>query len=392
MDRLKMALRRYQQLVPQPVDHVEVPLRHLNIWLREEVNPVLEEFTRRPAFREHASWPIRALEAGAQTSERELIDRIDTELVTCARALHRLATNRLLERNIQENVPSALVVTGETVEIDGAGARTVAVAKGPSFELEFEWSQVAAIAERDWIDLVSINDYFEPQQEWAKDGGGRKIQRGEGIVSLNPQLLPIGNFIVRRMLSRVETTVQVLNSLRKKCVLALTQVSPTYRRQSTELKIAWSALSGLNKELDRIFRTGHESRLRDACVTATQIYGAYHPAPELTWLGLDAAEVSRGVKSLRLRSTGWDNAHMFERIVVALGSLERLYQKMDSGLSAFEEAVAGGGLVIDTARNKAFWESQTLNKQPTGSAMKLLMTLARKAPPPKYCRDPRHLG
>jgi hypothetical protein len=380
MNQLELALRRYQQIVPQPLDHGRMPLRLLNIWLRENVNSVLEEITRRPTFREHASWPIIALRSGAQTGERGLIDRIDAELVKCAKALHRLASNRLLERKIQEKVPSESVIIGETVEIDAAGARTIAVSKGPSIALDVEWGQVNAIAERDWIDLVNVNDYFEPEQEWTVDDDGRKIQRGAGIVSINPELLPIGNFIVRRMLARIKVRVDVLKSLRAKSLSALQHVRPTYQQQLTEFETSWSELTRLDLEADRVFRTGRDSTLRDACMTATQVYGAFHPDPDLDWLGLDASTINRGIEMLRRRSTGWENAHFFERIAVALGSLKQLYRKMDSECSVMEEAVASGGLVIDTVRNEAFWEGQPLDRQPTGSAWRLLVALARKAP------------
>ena len=61
MDRIELALRRYQQIVPQPVDPIRVPLRDLKVWLTEDVNAVLDDYTRRPAFRKNASWPVRAL-------------------------------------------------------------------------------------------------------------------------------------------------------------------------------------------------------------------------------------------------------------------------------------------------------------------------------------------
>ena len=380
MNRLELALRRYQQILPQPVDHIRLPLRDLNVWLTEDVNAVLDENTRRPTFRKHASWPIRALSTGAQSTERGLVDRIDAELVHCGRALLKLAGHRLIERAIVENVPKKQVIVGETVQIDDAGIQRLSVEYGQSFELEIEQSQIRAIAKRDWTDLVNVNDYFEPQQQWTQDSDGRSIQHAEGIVSLNPELLPVGNFIVRRLLARVETWFGILKSFRQRCLVALEQVRPDYRKDRTDVESSWSEVLRLHAELERSFRTGPECRLRDACVVSTQIYAAFSPGPDVTWLGLDAAIVDNALPALRARVTGLGNTQMFERIAAAIGSLRQLYGDEGPDRSAIEEAIAGGGLVIDETQHEAYWETQRLAEQPVTTAWKLLVALARKAP------------
>ena len=74
-------------------------------------NAVLDDYAGRPAFREHASWPIRCLQPGADTQERELIDRIDAELVNCGNALLKLAGHKLVKRKMVElNPPVARIV------------------------------------------------------------------------------------------------------------------------------------------------------------------------------------------------------------------------------------------------------------------------------------------
>jgi hypothetical protein len=379
VDRLELALRRYQQIVPKPVDHAGMPLRALNIWLSEDVNAVLDDYTRRPSFREHASWPVRALSVGANSSERDLIDQIDSEIVRCGRALLKLADKRLIKRKTVENVPAKPVVVGETVRIDDAGSRVVAREYGQPVELEMELSQIDAIAQRDWDDLVNVNDYFEPQQQWSRDFDDQAIQHADAIVSINPELLPIGNFIVRRVLARIETRLTTLESFRRRCLTALQQVRSAYSKDCTEIESAWSELSRLHAELVRSFRSGTESRLRDACVVSTQIYAAFSPGPNVTWLGLDADIVNDALPALRARGRGWDNAHMFERIAASLGSLRQLYGDTGPDRSAIEEAIAAGGLVIDELRHEAFWQTERLDKQPTKSAWILLVALARKA-------------
>ncbi|MDP6718295.1 MAG: hypothetical protein QGF59_06565, partial [Pirellulaceae bacterium] len=147
-----------------------------------------------------------------------------------------------------------------------------------------------------------------------------------------------------------------------------------------EFDSSWSELLRLHAELERSFRTGQESRLRDACVVSTQIYAAFSPGPDVTWLGLDAAIVDNALPALRARVTGLGNDQMFERIAAALGSLRQLYGDEGPDRSAIEEAIAGGGLVIDETRHEAYWETHRLAEQPTKTAWKLLVALAHKAP------------
>ena len=380
VDRLELALRRYQQILPQPKKHARMPLRDLNVWLTEDVNAVLEDYTSRPAFREHASWSIRELSNGSPSSGRVLVDRIDTEFVNCGRALLKLASNQLVERHIVKNVSKEPVVVGETVQIDDAGTRRISVEFGESCELEVERSQIRAIAERNGTDLVNVNDYFEPQQEWTQDCDGQRLQLAAGIVSINPELLPVGDFVVRRLIARVKMRVDVLSSLRQRCLSALQQVRPPYRKDRTKVEEAWSQLSETSTALVRMLRTGVDCRLRDACVVATQIYAACHPHPNVTWLGLDPCVVDRALPMLRSRFTGLHNDHYFDRIAAALGSLRLLYDDESPNRSAIEEAIASGGLVIVQVRREVFWQAQKLKEQPTGSAWKLLLALASKAP------------
>src|SRR5436190_9794169 len=56
-----------------------------------------------------------------------------------------------------------------------------------------------------------FRSYFEPQQRWVTTEDGKRIQCAEWIVSLNPQFLLAGNFIVRCLLQRVSQPADILD-------------------------------------------------------------------------------------------------------------------------------------------------------------------------------------
>lgn len=378
MDRLELALRRYQQIVPKAAQHWDVPLRALQVWLDEDVNAVLDHYTRRPTFREQASWSIRNLRPNAGTSERTLVDRIDAELVRCAKAVRKLTRYKILRRKMFELFPPKPVIVSEVVEITSQGVEPIHAEQGLVDETESELSRVEAIAQRWWSDLVNINDYFEPEQEFVQDESGRYVQRGEWIVSLNPELLPVGNFVVRCLLKRVSLLNADLASIIQKSHSALEQVRPRYGKDRAEVEASWGTLSQLVQELNTVLRTGPEIRLRDACVVATQIYAAFHPRPDLAWLGLDNTLLERAGSTLEARTRQSESAEMFDRIATALDDLRYLHEGDDPRRPEIEDAIASGGLVIVEASREAHWEERSLEKLPEGS-WRFLVALARKA-------------
>lgn len=379
MERLQLALRRYQQIVPTAVGFLDVPARQLQVWLDEDVCAVLDDYARRPAFREQASWSIRTLRPGSGTPERLLLDRLDDEIVRCAAAVTRLIRHKILRRAISEMFPPVSINDSETVKIRSGGITRINAEQTLHDETAAELNRVEAMTRRWWPDLVNIKDYFEPHQEFVEVEPGVHVQRGEWIVSVNPELLPVGNFIVRCLLKRVRLLVADLDSAIGKARSALREVRPTYREDVEEVDSSWETLSRLVPELNELFRTGGANRLRDACTAATQVYSAFHPAPDLDWLGLDPALVERDRQMIQSRIGHFQKAEMFERIATALGELQSLYEEEDTRRTTIERAVASGGLVIVEDSREVYWKQErleTLSKR----SWTFLIALARKAP------------
>ena len=301
------------------MDYGAVPLRQLQVWLDEDVCAVLDDYVRRPLFRAFASWPIRTLAPDAATPERGLVDELNAELKRCARAARRLTGGKTLNSRMAAQFPPRRVVTSESVEIGSGGERTQEVGFGQFDESELQLAQLSKMADEESPDLVNVNDYFEPQQEFVADESGRPVQRADWIVSLNPELLPVGNFIVRCLRKRLKTRVELLRAVIQKARSTLRQIRPTYAKLQQELDSSWSAVDRLQRELEALLRTGGDIQIVDACVAATQVYAAFHPAPDVGWLGLAPKSRKPDPEFMCARTRQLNNAEVFDRIATALG-------------------------------------------------------------------------
>ena len=76
------------------------------------------------------------------------------------------------------------------------------------------------------------------------------VQLADFIVSVNPELLPVGNFVVRCLLKRITMRSTVLEEFRRKCLAALAQVNPTYKQDHDALETAWAQLTQSTHELE----------------------------------------------------------------------------------------------------------------------------------------------
>ena len=382
MSELGFIKRRFKQILPAPVGHVQKPqLRLLKVWLRDDVCPVVGEYAQRPAFRERAAWVVHAIRPGAATKERQEIEAVDAAMVECARNLVKLGSMSRVRAKLVALYPAQTRVVGETVRIDGEDSPHVQSRQSDFVdELALELAQVAALAKRPWDDLVNVNDYFEPQQEFVETADGQWLQRGEFIVSVNPELHPVGNFVVRCMFQRVNSIVTVLNAVHGKTLHAVRSLDRRYSVQD-QVDAAWKAFQASHAAVKETFQTGTENRLRDSCMILTQVYAAFGSSPKLDWLDVSPEAIERGIGLLKHRITHFQNGEMFERIAAAVGDLRRLYVGKRPEQQAIDEAIARGGLVIDKRSYTAFWEKDQIEAEwdRFRTAWRFLIALAEKA-------------
>jgi hypothetical protein len=263
MDRVEFALRRYRQIMPEPVGTwMEFPARQVQIWLTDDVCPVVEDYCKRPAFRDQATWPLRVLVPGAATPERRLIDAVDEGLVRSAHALVAIASQKRVQRHLLALSPPMERVIENTVEVNGATVQRVSARRSLADDLSVQTRQVESIAQRYWTDLVCANDYFEPCGGWMEQTAPER-QAGEFVVCLNPELHAIGDFVTRALLRRVEVLTEVLHACRGMCLQAAHRVgSRAAARIDAEAK-AWLGLTADVNAMQKACSTGPDAPLRE---------------------------------------------------------------------------------------------------------------------------------
>ena len=287
MDKLANTIRLYQRIMPdaqKPMD--SVTLRKLRVWLSDDVATLAEGFAQRPSFRERAVWPVRALRAGSDSAERRVIDALEAAFVDSARAYAKLLKNKRMLTQLKASFPPRLGVIGESVEVSGSGpTRILSRQTGSIDEFAIEASQLQDLCDRrrGSVALVNVEDYFEPRQELCSSEDGRRIQVGTHIVSMTPELHPVGNFILQSAIRRLEIHLQLLTSVRSKIAQALRILGPPYRDDDVA-QAAWDRLQVQVKVFRQTFQSGQEVGLRNACIILTQVYAAFHSAPNLDWL------------------------------------------------------------------------------------------------------------
>ena len=185
MDRIELAERRFRQLPPVSAEDPQQRkwLRAVEIWLRDNVVAAVEEFIDRPAFQERARWPLRRLVLGADTPERRAVQAVDEALVAAARALNRVAA-------------------------EDAIAHALAGASGTSWmneQRDMAQHQAQMMAARPWSDLVCAHDYLEPRGGLMRTSPlPPEVTEGAFVLSLNPGLGSIGDFLTRCLFRRID--------------------------------------------------------------------------------------------------------------------------------------------------------------------------------------------
>lgn len=361
MNRLEFAERRYRQLLPQPRPGAfALPVRELLVWLKDDVCPVVEEYARRPSFRRHATWPLRTLLPGSGSQERGLLEATDHSLVDCAQQLLALAQQKGVARQLARLWPPRPMLTGETVTITGQSVQRSACQETLQDGLTLSTLTVQWIARRGWKDLVCPADYLEPRGGWMARSGDNATA-GEFVVSFNPELHGLGDFVSRCLLRRIRILCEVLGDFRTRCAAAARAAGSRAAKALQREEQAFQRLRADAEALERACLASPEASLRDSCIVLTQAYAAFGVKPDVDWLGLPAADVQSGAATIRHRLTHEQHPELSERIALALGDLHRLYDGASPEQSQREEAIGSGGLVLFHHPRQIYWEGRLID-------------------------------
>ena len=351
MDSIEFAEREYHRIMRTPeTDYLKFPDREIKVWLNDSIVPLTESYSKRPAFRDQACWPLRVLVSGVNTPERQEVEAVDAALVASAKSLMTLAKNPLVARRLAAlDRPTSRRVM--TVDLKTGARPLVKFTKeesAPPQRILVE-NQVREIANHCWNDLVSAEDYFSPRRGMNFIDMQGRAQDGEFVVGFNPELHTVGDFVTRALLHRVDIWRSCLERYRHTCFEALSNVGRKYPRQVMNVNEAWANLEFRVTEL-QAHCTGEATTLRDSCIILTQVYAAFHPSPDLSWLGLSPTTLASEPSFLKHRILNQRDTETVERIARALGDLRALYPADGPHQSAIDEAIATGGLVLYLTR------------------------------------------
>ncbi|MCC7087077.1 MAG: hypothetical protein IT427_18915 [Pirellulales bacterium] len=379
MDKIELALRRYQQLALTAQSHRDVPVPQMRAWLRNEVCRAIAVLVPRPTFRRIASWPIATLQEGAETDERRLVVALDVQIRDVAARLQKLLASKRIEEKLKTLVPVKQNVVAETVTISDKGSIRNAVQQGRVDDLAIQFAQLKWLTQSHHEKLVNINDYLSPQAEWVLTGKGKLVQRGATLIGLNPDLPPVGNFVVLRLMKRIEERAEILRFFRVQCAKAVGSGAKHFQKQVGGIVAAGKELDRLVGEARTSFQAGPEVDVRDACVTAIQIYAAFSPRSDLDWLGLPGKVVEADRILLASRLTNLCNAQLLDRVAAALHELQNLAATVSIKQNTVDDAVAAGGLVLVDHARAAYWEQHPVHESYTKREWRFLLALTKRA-------------
>jgi hypothetical protein len=375
MDRLELAIRRFKQIVPDAVPHAEVPLRSVTPWLKQCVLPAIEELVDLPLFRELASWTVRTFRDGASSPEAEAVNLLESEFQKAAQQFVKFANapivrRHLIAQNPRRELPSKTALSSSRTGVERWTQHD---------ELLLRLSRLKRMADGRMPKFVNAGDYLTPQAEWSKVGAKKYVQHASSIVSLNPELPTIGDFVTQRLEARVREQLEILAKIRQ-LLGAAVKLSPKKDRSAwARAEVRWKRIVQSEKQLQILLAAADDRQLRDACVCATQIYAALAVNPDLSWLGLTQGALDQDRVALVGRLTSFRNAELFDSIARTLHELRRLRKLMPAGESEFQQAVKSGGLVIDCGTGSTFWDKKEISPKLRRQGFQFLRALAIKS-------------
>ncbi len=175
----------------------------------------------------------------------------------------------------------------------------------------------------------------------------------------NPRLRPLGDFISRGMLIRVEHWMDLLHKFRVRCHNSLNlnhvQGGPLW-------EVAGEATATLQQNyesLKALCCDGRQARLRQSCIVLVQIYAGYKPKADLTWLGLPA-EYASATHAIPYFVRNRRDDGTAEQAALALIEISDMFQKRADPETILAEAKARYQLVLVSGLGvqQLYWKGQ----------------------------------
>jgi hypothetical protein len=275
MNRLQIALHGFESLAPGLNIHLNAGLSdRVEQWLSTEVCPVVEQLGSSRKFQSAALWSVNHFAPSTKTDERKLVEKVEQRLINLAAGLSTFITVA------RQEAPH-----GDSTVIQFA---------------QLHEKTAAYVANKPWIDLVCILDFFGPTRDLHLDSVKLDHEHTQAFRNRNVQL-PLGDYVTRLLLHRVDYWVKTLLRI----VDGAISLVPGGLGTSERFK-AWNFIKTRRfelceavEELVSICNEPTRQKQRDAAAALTLIYSAYAANPQLAWLGADESCWKVGGKILR---------------------------------------------------------------------------------------------
>lgn len=379
-DRLDFCLRRYEAIRAQPGSaKTDAKAAELADWIERNVLPIVEELSQRSGFRKQARWPIDQLLPGSKAPERELVESVDRRLVDAARALTMVAapepTTGLGAANCEVDVAGIS-------KPDCTPSATNGVAPPIGAQL------IALIADRPWHDLACGADYFGPaaglnlrSREAYQGPGALQVQVFDLLPYANPRLRPLGDFISRMLLARVQHWRDVLQWF---SVWRRNTVSANEGDGDSRWSTVDECMGLLAEDFERLrhaLTAGQDFQLREASIILIEAQAAFQPRADFSWLGEVGMLAANGIR-FRYQIERRHDFAIVEQIAAALTEIALLYRSVEDSGAILRQAQANHALVLvdGPGRREAHWKQHSVGADWSrqDAAWKLLIALAER--------------
>lgn len=320
----------------------------------------------RPSFRTLATKPQRTLLPGCHSQERDLIDEVRNSLTAVVAAIRGFLVAN--DQAIREALPRA---SQRLRFASSSGLKRVLSL--PAVLQDMQNCEAWTLDE--W---ASADDYFKPTHEThAKLEDGTVLQRGELVVSLQPELTEVGNVIARCLMVRMGRALNAADWLGSGLSVVLQEMPG---RPTAPWWEPHRAAKQLSERLRSRCISDSDAHLVAAAITVSQLYIALAvDEPDCEWLELPPQILAAGRRHGRLLIEHSLRPETTKRIAEALATIANHYRDQPAEQTAIEVAIASGGLVVIESTRQVYWETKLVSApwEAKDSAWRLLSALAR---------------
>jgi hypothetical protein len=381
-------MQRLAQWAPLPQSGAnEILSDELEAWLRDYVVPVVEDLLDNPVFRRIVSAICEQLLESSDTEERRQIDDFADSVVTCASAL----VNAAEEFGVHE-------VLADSDRADDE--RWIAADKNANIDPR---SVTEKAVDRPWLGMVTSQDFwsptFSPQLRVTDALLVRQFRRSVPFVKL------LGDRVSSMLVARCNFWKHRLDSTGQRLQIRLGGEGNRAFKAQEEILNCLIEIDHRYQLIRQRWLAGPERRLRDACFALLQTYVAYHPYPQIPWLGVASQTLSvnggvlkaffrhRGtVKEIELISHGRArvvgtktaslvDTNLIRQVAAALDDLGEIYRRGAHPDEIIEEARSQYALLVVVRPRLVFWNGERLALEwnDAEKSWNLLLNLAVRA-------------